>query len=277
MNLITDKKLFLEHIKLIQSRGAKMILEKFNLKDKVAIVTGASSGLGKGIALALSEAGANLVLVSRRLQLLQEVAKLINKKDQECFCFSADVSKKEQVEHTVEEVVKIFGKIDILVNTAGINRRNLVENFSEEDWNAVIDINLKGTFLFSQAVGKVMINQNKGKIINIASMTSIIGGENIPAYSASKGGISQLTKAFAVAWAKYNINVNAIGPGWFKTSMTKSLYEDKDRNSRTLSRIPMKRWGLPEDLAGAVVFLASEASDYITGTTIYVDGGYLAY
>ena len=254
-----------------------MILDKFNLKDKVAIVTGASSGLGKGMALALSEAGANLVIVSRRLHLLQEVAKLINKKDQKCFCLSADVSKKEQVEHTVEEAVKIFGKIDILVNTAGINRRNLVENFSEEDWNAVIDINLKGTFLFSQAVGKMMINQNKGKIINIASMTSIIGGENIPAYSASKGGVSQLTKAFAVAWAKYNINVNAIGPGWFKTPMTKSLYEDKDRNSQTLSRIPMKRWGEPVDLAGAVVFLASEASDYVTGATIYVDGGYLAY
>lgn len=253
-----------------------MILDKFNLKDKVAIVTGASSGLGKGIALALSEAGASLVLVSRRLQLLQEVAKLINKKDQECFCFSADVSKKEQVKHTVEEAVKIFGKIDILVNTAGINRRNLVENFSEEDWNAVIDINLKGTFLFSQAVGKVMIKQNKGKIINTASMTSVIGGQNIPAYSASKGGVVQLTKAFAVAWAKYNINVNTIGPGWFKTPMTKSLYEDKDRNSQTLSRIPMKRWGEPEDLAGAVVFLASEASDYVTGTTIYVDGGYLA-
>ena len=254
-----------------------MILEKFNLKGKVAIVTGASSGLGKGMALALSEAGDDLVIVSRRLHLLQEVAKLINKKDQKCFCFSADVSKKEQVEHTVEEAVKIFGKIDILVNTAGINRRNLVENFSEEDWNAVIDINLKGTFLFSQAVGKVMIKQNKGKIINTASMTSVIGGKNIPAYSASKGGVVQLTKAFAVAWAKYNINVNAIGPGWFKTPMTKSLYEDKDRNSRTLSRIPMKRWGLPEDLAGTVVFLASEASDYITGTTIYVDGGYLAY
>ncbi|MBA7566739.1 2-dehydro-3-deoxy-D-gluconate 5-dehydrogenase [subsurface metagenome] len=254
-----------------------MILDKFNLKDKVAIVTGASSGLGKGIALALSEAGASLVLVSRRLQLLQEVAKLINKKDQECFCFSADVSKKEQVKHTVEEAVKIFGKIDILVNTAGINRRNLVENFSEEDWNAVIDINLKGTFLFSQAVGKVMIKQNKGKIINTASMTSVIGGQNIPAYSASKGGVVQLTKAFAVAWAKYNINVNTIGPGWFKTPMTKSLYKDKDRNSQILSHIPMKRWGEPEDLAGAVVFLASEASNYVTGTTIYVDGGYLAY
>lgn len=254
-----------------------MILEKFNLKNKVAIVTGASSGLGRGMALALSEAGANLVLVDIKFPLLQEVAKLTKKTNQQTFCFNADVSKKEEVEHMVEKTVKIFGKIDILVNTAGINRRNLVENFSEEDWDAVIDINLKGTFLFSQAAGKVMIKQNKGKIINTASMTSVIGGQNIPAYSASKGGVAQLTKAFAVAWAKYNINVNAIGPGWFKTPMTKSLYEDKDINSQTLSRIPMKRWGEPEDLAGTVVFLASEASDFITGATIYVDGGYLAY
>jgi len=254
-----------------------VILKKFDLKDKVAIVTGASSGLGKGIALALSEAGVNLVLVSRRLQLLQEVAELTSKINQQTLCFSADVSKKEEVEYVVEKAINNFGKIDILVNAAGINRRNLVENFSEEDWDAVININLKGTFLCSQAVGKVMIKQKGGKIINIASMTSVIGGENIPAYSASKGGVSQLTKAFALDWAKYNINVNAIGPGWFKTPMTKSLYEDKDINSRILSHIPMKRWGETKDLAGAVVFLASEASDYITGTIIYVDGGYLVY
>ena len=254
-----------------------MILNKFNLKDKVAIVSGASSGLGRGMALALSEAGANLVLVDIKPNLLQEVAKLTSKKKQETFCFGADVSKKKQVEYVVEETVKNFNKIDILVNAAGINRRNLVENYSEEDWDAVIDINLKGTFLFSQAVGKVMIKQNRGKIINIASLNSILGGENIPAYSASKGGVSQLTKAFAVAWAKYNININAIGPGYFKTSMTKSLIEDEGINRRIVSRIPMKRWGEPKDLAGAVVFLASEASDYITGTTIYVNGGYLAY
>lgn len=254
-----------------------MILDKFNLKNKVAIVTGASSGLGEEMALALSEAGANLVLVDIKFNLLQEVAKLTKKTNQQTFCFSADVSKKKQVEHVVEEAIKIFGKIDVLVNAAGINRRNLAENFSEEDWDLVIDVNLKGTFLFSQAVGKVMINQNKGKIINIASMTSVIGVGNIPAYCASKGGVAQLTKAFAVAWAKYNVNINAIGPGWFKTPMTKSLHEDKDISRQTISRIPMKRWGNPEDLAGTVVFLASEASNYITGATIYVDGGYLAY
>lgn len=254
-----------------------MILDKFNLTNKVAIVTGAGSGLGRGMALALSEAGANLVLVGRRLSLLQEVAKLIKKTNQQTFCFNADVSKKEEVEDVVEKTVEIFGKIDILTNSAGINRRSLVEDFSEKDWDIVIDINLKGTFLFSQAVGKVMINQNKGKIINITSLASEVGGKEIPAYTASKGGVKQLTKSFAVAWAKYNINVNAIGPGWYKTPMTEIIYKDKEASDRILSHIPMRRWGLTEDLAGTVVFLASEASNYITGITIYVDGGFLAY
>jgi len=252
-----------------------MILEKFNLKNKIAIVTGASSGLGKGIALALSEAGASLVLVSRRINMLNAVSDLISNRNQVSICISADVTEKKQAVHVVEETLKKFKKIDILVNAAGINRRNLVENFSEKDWDDVINVNLKGTFLFSQIAGKVMLKQNKGKIINISSLKSIVGGENTPAYTASKGGVVQLTKAFAVAWAKYNINVNAIAPGWFQTSMTKALYKDKQENEKVLSHIPMKRWGKSEDIAGAAVFLASEASDYITGTTIYVDGGYL--
>jgi 2-dehydro-3-deoxy-D-gluconate 5-dehydrogenase len=252
-------------------------LDKFSLKNKIAIVTGASSGIGRGIALALSQAGANLVLVSRRINMLEEVAKKMCNEDQNTLCLKADVSEKSEIQYVIDEVMKHFGRIDILFNVAGINRRNLVENFSEEDWDMVININLKGSFLFSQLAGRVMIKQNKGKIINTASMTSVFGGENIPAYSASKGGVSLLTKAFAVAWAKYNINVNAIGPGWFKTPMTQPLLEDKDRYQRTLSRIPMNRWGDCEDLAGAAIFLASEASDYVTGITLYVDGGYLAY
>ena len=252
-----------------------MILKKFSLINKVAIVTGASSGLGKGIALALSEAGANLVLVSRRIEMLNVVSDLLRNNNHINKCINVDVTEKEQIFYAIEETMKQFKKIDILVNAAGINRRNLVENFSEEDWDDVINVNLKATFLFSQAVARIMIKQNKGKIINITSLKSIVGGENTPAYTASKGGVAQLTKAFAIAWAKYNINVNNIAPGWIKTSMTKALYEDEKENEKVLSHIPMNRWGQSEDIAGAAVFLASEASDYITGTTVYVDGGYL--
>lgn len=252
-------------------------LEMFSLKNKIAIVTGASSGIGRNIALALSQAGANLALVSRRVHLLEEVAEEICSNNKNTLCLKADVCQKSEVQHVVDKVVNRFGRIDILFNIAGINRRNLVEDFSEEDWDDIININLKGSFLFSQLAGRVMIRQNKGKIINTASMVSVFGGENIPAYAASKGGVSLLTKAFAVAWAKHNINVNAIGPGWFKTPMTQALLKDKDRYERTLSRIPMQRWGDCKDLVGAAIFLASDASDYVTGITLYVDGGYLAY
>lgn len=253
-----------------------MILDKFSLKGKVAIVTGATGGLGRGITLALAEAGADLVLVSRNFSLLKIVAKKIKNLNQQAFPISANVIKKEEIDLVIKETLEKFTKIDILVNGAGITRRSIVEDFPEEFWDEVIDTNLKGAFLFSKAVGKVMIKQKKGKIINIVSLLSVIGGEYVPAYAASKGGLSQLTKALAVAWAKYNINVNAIGPGYFKTSMTKDIYEDKVRNNKILSRIPMKRWGkAKEDLSGAVVYLASEASNYVNGQTIYIDGGWL--
>ena len=255
-----------------------MILDKFSLKGKVAIVTGATGGLGKGITLALAEAGADLVLVSRTFSLLKIVAKKMKNLNQQALPISANVTKKEEVNLVIEKTLEKFGKIDILVNSAGINHRSIIEDFPEELWDEVIDTNLKGAFLFSQAVGKFMIKQNKGKIINIVSLLSVIGGEFCPAYAASKGGLSQLTKALAVAWAKYNINVNAIGPGYFKTSMTKAIYEDQVRNNKILSRIPMGRWGKPEeDLSGAVIYLASETSNYVNGQTIYVDGGWLAY
>jgi 2-deoxy-D-gluconate 3-dehydrogenase len=255
-----------------------MILDKFSLKGKVAIVTGATGGLGRGITLALSEAGADLVLVSRTLSSLKIVAKEIENLDRQALIISANVTKKEEVNLVIEKTLEKFGKIDILVNGAGITHRSIIEDFPEELWDKVIDTNLKGAFLFSQAAGKVMIKQNKGKIINIVSLLSVIGGEFCPAYAASKGGLSQLTKALAVAWAQYNINVNAIGPGYFKTSMTKAIYEDEVRNNKILSRIPMRRWGkAEEDLSGAVIYLASEASNYVNGQTIYVDGGWLAY
>lgn len=253
-----------------------MIYDMFNLENKIAIVTGASSGIGKSIVLTLTEAKANVILVSRRLDVLNQLVKQINKRGQKAIAIKADVSKTVEVDRIVQETLKEFAKIDILVNCAGINRRAPIEIFSEEDWNDVINTNLKGVFLCSQAVGKVMIKQRKGKIINISSVNSVLVGENIPAYDASKGGVKQLTKALALAWAKFNINVNAIGPGHFKTNMNKSQYEDEDKNQQIISGIPLKRWGdSQKDLSGIIILLASGASDYITGQTIYVDGGRL--
>lgn len=253
-----------------------MILDKMSLSGKIAVVTGASRGLGKAMALGLAEAGADLVLVSRGMPQLREVAREIHGLGRRALPISADISNLEDVNAMVGKAMSEFGRIDILVNNAGATVRMPSESFTEEAWDKVMDVNLKGAFFCAQAVGKVMINQRAGKIINIASLLSVIGVPTAVAYAASKGGISQLTKTLAVEWAKYNINVNAIGPGYFRTDLTKPLQEDKDRSARILSRIPMGRWGDPDDLKGVVVFLASEASDYITGQTIYVDGGWLA-
>lgn len=255
-----------------------MILDKFSLKGKIAILTGASGGIGKGMSIALAQAGADMVIVARRMNLLEEVVEEIEKVGCRVFPLHVDVSKKSEVEMMVEKTLKRFGKIDILVCAAGINRRTPPEDFTEKDWDDVLNVNLKGVFLCDQAVGRVMIKQGGGKIINMASTTSVVGGSNIPAYAASKGGVAQLTKSLALDWAKYNIYVNAIGPGWCKTNMTKVLYEDEERNRLILDHIPLKRWGNPmEDLNGMVVYLASEASNFNTGHVMYVDGGELAY
>jgi len=253
-----------------------MILDRMALTGKVAVVTGASRGLGKAMALGLAEAGADLVLTSRGMPELRTVAQEISQLGRRALPIRADISSLKDINTMVEEAVGEFGRIDILVNNAGIIIRMSPENFTEEAWDEVMDVNLKGVFFCAQAVGKVMIKQRAGKIINTASLLSVIGGPNIAAYGASKGAVSQLTKTLAIEWAKYNINVNAIGPGYFKTDFTKLLQEDKDRSTRILSRIPLGRWGDPDDLKGIVVFLASETSDYITGQTIYVDGGWLA-
>lgn len=253
-----------------------MIYDKFNLEKKVAIVTGASSGIGKSVALTLAEVKANVILVDIRIDMLNQLVEQINKRGQKAIAIKADVSKKVEVVRMVQETLKEFTKIDILVNCAGINRRAPAEIYTEEDWDNVINTNLKGVFLCSQAVGRIMIKHRKGKIINISSMNSVIAGENLSAYDASKGGVKQLTKSLALDWAKYNINVNAIGPGNFKTEMTQSQYEDEVKSQQVITSIPLKRWGEPQkDLSGPIILLASEASDYITGQTIYVDGGCL--
>lgn len=257
-----------------------MILEKFCLDKKVAIITGAYGGIGRGISIGLMEAGSDLVLVGRNDSLLKRFAAKLKKinGNRKILTIKADVTNAIEIDLVVKRTMEVFKKIDILVNNAGINLRAKAEEFTEENWDRVINTNLKGTFLFTQAVGKIMIKQKYGKIINISSLASVIAGENTPAYAASKGGVSQLTKAFAVAWAKYNINVNAIGPGFFKTKMTKTLYEDKVGVKKILNHTPMKRWGdIEKDIAGSIVFLSSEASNFITAQTIYVDGGYLAY
>ena len=253
-----------------------MIVDKFSLKGKVGIVTGASRGLGKGMATALTQAGADLVIVSRTKSVLEKVAEEMRKFGRHIIPVAADVSKKEDIKNMVGIALKEFGKIDFLFNNAGIIRRCPSEDYSEKDWDEVINVNLKGVFLCSQAVARVMIKQGGGKIINTSSLIAVTGGKTIPAYAASKGGVAQLTKALANDWAKYNIKVNAIGPGYYITDTTEPLRKNKARYQEISSRIPLGRWGNPEDLGGVAVFLVSEASDYITGQTIWVDGGWLS-
>lgn len=254
-----------------------MSLDLFDLQEKTAIVTGASKGIGKALAHALANAGANLVLVSRNEKLLEETTNQIKKLGVRVIFMKCDVTKNEEILFVVKRTLEEFSKIDILVNCAGINIRGSVENISERDWDKLFTVNLKGTFLFSKAVGGVMIKQKKGKIINISSTRGVTGAENLAAYVSSKGGVVQLTKSMAIDWAKYNINVNSIGPGYFPTDMTKVLHEDSEVKQKIINSIPMRRWGDPmKDLSGTIIFLSSSASDYITGQTIFVDGGFLA-
>lgn len=254
-----------------------MILDKFSLKGNDGIVTGASRGLGKGIATALAQAGAGLVIVSRTQSVLEKTAEEIRKLGHRVIPVVADISRRGDVKNVVDATLKEFGKIDFLFNNAGIISRYPSEDYPESDWDEIIRINLKGVFLCAQAVGRVMIKQGGGKIINTSSVIEVIGSTTTPAYAASKGGVAQLTKALANDWAKYHINVNAIAPGYFITRLSEALLKDKERYKQITSRIPLGRWGNPEDLGGTAVFLASQASDYITGQTIFVDGGFLSF
>lgn len=252
-----------------------MILEKFNLKDKVAIVTGASKGLGQGIALGLADAGANIVGVDilDMAQTKVEVEAL----NRNFLDIKADLINIEPIQKIIDETVEQFNKIDILVNNAGIIRRADAIEFSEKDWDDVMNINIKTLFFFSQAVAKRYIEQGSpGKIINIASLLSFQGGIRVPSYTASKTAVMGITRLLANEWARYNININAIAPGYMVTDNTAPLRKDKERSKAILDRIPAEKWGEPEDLQGVAVFLASEASNYINGYTIAVDGGWLA-
>lgn len=246
----------------------------FDLTGKIAIVTGAGRGLGKGIALGLAKAGANVALVTHRTP-AEDVKQEIEQLGRKAIVIQADVSDRKQLEKIVSETIDGFGRLDILVNNAGIIRRTPVAEHPYEDWQAVIDTNLNSVFVLSQLAGQKMIEQGSGKIINIASMLSFQGGINVPGYTASKHGVAGLTKAMANEWASKGVQVNAIAPGYMSTDNTEALRNDETRNRQILERIPAGRWGRPEDLAGAAIFLASSAADYVTGHVLCVDGGWM--
>lgn len=252
-----------------------MILDAFKLTDKVALVTGCDTGLGQGMAIGLAEAGCDIVGVNRKIP--HETAKRVEALGRRFHAIQADLRDQQQLASIVDQAVAKMGHLDILINNAGTIRRCDAIDFSEKDWDEVMDLNLKSLFFLSQAVARQYIAQRSGgKIINIASMLSYQGGIRVPSYTASKSGVMGLTRLLANEWAKHNINVNAIAPGYMATNNTQQLREDAERNQEILDRIPAARWGTPEDLQGAAVFLASSAADYINGYTLAVDGGWLA-
>lgn len=252
-----------------------MILDAFNLSGKVAIVTGCDTGLGQGMSLGLAEACCDIVGINRKYP--HETEQKVTALGRRFTAIQADLSQQASYDALVQEVVSRMGHVDILVNNAGTIRRADALNFSEQDWDDVINLNLKATFFLCQAVARQFIAQGGGgKIINIASMLSFQGGIRVPSYTASKSGVLGLTRLLANEWATHNINVNAIAPGYMATNNTQQLRDDARRSEEIINRIPAARWGTPEDLKGPAVFLASRASDYINGYTLAVDGGWLA-
>jgi 2-dehydro-3-deoxy-D-gluconate 5-dehydrogenase len=251
-------------------------MESFKLTGKNALVTGSQTGLGAGIAIALAQAGANVVLHGRDCRGIDDVRATIGSTGAKAAHFLGDVSDPKVCEDLVAFTVQEFGSIDILVNNAGIIRRSPAAEFSEKDWNDVIEINLNAVFRLCQLAGRHMLTQGYGKIINIASLLSFQGGVFVPSYAAAKGAVAQLTKALANEWAPQGINVNAIAPGYMATDNTAPLRSDPVRSQQILERIPAGRWGTPEDLGGTAVFLASAASNYVNGHVLVVDGGWLA-
>ena len=252
-----------------------MILDRFKLEGKVAIVTGASTGLGQGMSLALADAGARVVGVDyvEMPETLEQVEAMGGK----FIGIKANLMSIEPIQGIIEKAVEVFGRVDILINNAGIIRREDSINFTEKDWDDVMNINLKTVFFFGQAAARQYIKQGTGgKIINIASMLSFQGGIRVPSYTASKSGVMGVTRLMANEWAKHNINANAIAPGYMATNNTTAIRADEDRSAAILGRIPAGRWGLPDDMMGPVIFLASAASDYVNGYTVAVDGGWLA-
>ena len=251
-------------------------LDLFRLDGKIALVTGAAAGLGAAAALALARAGAAVACHGNRRP-AEQTAGMIRREGGESLAVSGDLSSVDSPHALVEQVIQRFGRIDILINNAGTIIRHAAEEYPLADWLTILQVNLTSVFQLSQLVAKDMMHRGQGgKIVNVASLLSFQGGIRVPAYAASKGGVAQLTKALANEWASKGINVNAIAPGYMRTENTRALQADEIRNRQILERIPAGRWGEPEDLAGAVVFLSSRASDYVTGAVLNVDGGWLA-
>jgi NAD(P)-dependent dehydrogenase (short-subunit alcohol dehydrogenase family) len=245
----------------------------FDLSGHVAIVTGTSRGLGQYFARALAKAGADLVLTSRNRETLRDMEKEVKSLGRRSVSLDLDVRNYESIQKMAADALEAFGQIHILINNAGCNVRKPAVDVTWDDWNLVLDTNLRGSFFVAQAVARGMISHGYGRIINIGSVTSVFGFAGLSPYCASRGGIRQLTMSLADDWGSHGVTVNCLAPGWFKTAQNKVLYEDPEWVAYLTDRIPVKRPGLPNDLDGAVVFLASEASRYITGQTLLVDGG----
>jgi 2-dehydro-3-deoxy-D-gluconate 5-dehydrogenase len=251
-----------------------MILDLFRLDGKIALVTGASRGIGRACAIGLAEAGADLALVSRSVG-VRETASKIEALGRRCLVLEEDLTVPGTTEKVVRETVDRLGSLDILVNNAGTTRRARAEEFSDRDWEDVLELNLNVVFRLCRAAGRQMLDQGYGKIVNVASLLSFQGGITVPAYAASKHGVAGLTRALANEWAGKNITVNALVPGYVRTEVTAPLQKDPLRNRQILERIPQGRWAEPEDMVGAVIFLASDASSYVQGHLLVVDGGWL--
>ncbi len=251
-----------------------MILDQFRLDGKVAVVTGGNRGLGAGMAIGLAEAGADIVSIQRSSS-TEVVAERISS-IRRFLPLTLDIGTETAAQQALDATLSAFGRVDILVNNAGVQRRAPAVDFSLEDWDAVLNVNLRAVFLFCQVFGRQMLQQGSGKIINVASLLSVQGGITVPAYTASKHAVAGLTKALCNEWASKGVNVNAIAPGYMDTDLNVALLADTERNRQISERIPAGHWGKPEDTAGAAVFLASSASDYLHGHMIVVDGGWLA-
>ncbi|MBO8137324.1 MAG: SDR family oxidoreductase [Desulfotomaculum sp.] len=253
-----------------------MSLQLFDLTGKVVLFVGGGGGLGRAISLGLARAGANVIPVSRSKDRNKELVKEIEELGSKSLLTSVDVTNEADVNRLVNEVIERFGRIDVLINAAGKNYKKPALELTVEEWDDVMAVNLKGTFLCCKLVGEKMISQKSGKIINFASLGSHLGITRSAAYCASKGAVLQLTKVLSAEWAPYGINVNCISPGYFKTPLTEKMLSEKETYEKIVNRTPMQRLGLPEDLIGATIFLASNASDFITGSTVAVEGGFLS-